>query len=142
MAEVAGNTEQTLLAAIRQNAGLTIAAGVVLLIAGMIAIATPLVAGLSITIMVGAMLALSGVSQCFLAFKAGAFGRALMVFVVGVLMLLAGIYMMQQPVSGLRQSSTIICIFWRPAFGWAGCLCSCWPYHSLVGPFPAGCGER
>ena len=72
--------------AIKRNSGLTVASGSILIVAGVLAILSPFVAGLSITVMVGAMLALSGISQCFLAFRAGAFGRALVVFVVGVLM--------------------------------------------------------
>lgn len=94
--------------AIRENAGLTVASGVVLIIAGVLAIFSPLVAGLSITIMVGAMLAVSGISQCFLAFRAGAFGRALVVFVVGVLMTVAGFYMINQPASGLATLTLIL----------------------------------
>ena len=61
--------------AIQKNSGLTTATGVVLLIAGFAAVVSPFVAGLSITIMVGATLAVGGVGQCLVAFKAGAFGR-------------------------------------------------------------------
>ena len=93
---------------IKGNAGLTIVSGVILLIAGMLAIGSPLVAGLSITIMVGAMLAVSGIGQCFLAFRTGAFGRGLMVLIVGVLMTITGFYLMQQPVSGLATLTIIL----------------------------------
>ena len=103
--------EAELIDAIRSNAGLTIAAGVVLLIAGLLAILSPFVAGLSITIMVGALMAVSGISQCFLAFRAGAFGRALVLFIVGVLMAVAGFYMMSQPVSGLAALTLILMAF-------------------------------
>jgi len=108
MSESAENLDAGLIGAIRRNAGLTVASGVVLVIAGLLAILSPFVAGLSITIMVGAMLALSGISQCFLAFRAGAFGRALVVFIVGVLMTIAGIYMINQPVSGLATLTLIL----------------------------------
>lgn len=121
-----------LLEAIRRNSGLTVASGAVLVVAGLLAILSPFVAGLSITVMVGAMLALSGISQCFLAFRAGAFGRALVVFVVGVLMAMAGFYMMSQPVSGLAALTLILMAYLlasgvleivvafqlRPADGW------------------------
>jgi uncharacterized membrane protein HdeD (DUF308 family) len=93
---------------IKGNAGLTIVSGVILLIAGMFSIASPLVAGLSITIMVGAMLAVSGIGQCFLAFRTGAFSRGLMVLIVGVLMTITGFYLMQQPVSGLKTLTIIL----------------------------------
>lgn len=108
MSESAENIDAGLVGAIRRNAGLTVASGVILVIAGLLAILSPFVAGLSITIMVGAMLAVSGIGQCFLAFRAGAFGRALVVFIVGVLMTIAGIYMINQPVSGLATLTLIM----------------------------------
>ena len=111
MSEPTTGPQAELIDAIRQNAGLTVAAGVVLLIAGLLAILSPFVAGLSITIMVGALLALSGISQCFLAFRAGAFGRALVLCIVGVLMAVAGFYMMSQPVSGLAALTLILMAF-------------------------------
>jgi uncharacterized membrane protein HdeD (DUF308 family) len=118
--------------AIRRNAGLTVASGAVLIVAGLLAILSPFVAGLSITVMVGAMLILSGISQCFLAFRAGAFGRALVVFLVGVLLTVAGIHMISQPVSGLAALTLILMAYLlatgileivvafqlRPADGW------------------------
>ena len=93
---------------IKKNAGLTVVSGVILLIAGTLAILSPFVAGVSITILVGAMLAVSGIGQCFLAFKTGAFGRGLMVFIVGVLMTIAGFYMINQPVAGLATLTIIL----------------------------------
>jgi len=108
MSESVETVDTGLVDAIRRNAGLTVASGAILVIAGLLAILSPFVAGVSITIMVGAMLALSGISQCFLAFRAGAFGRALVVFIVGVLMTIAGFYMINQPVSGLATLTLIL----------------------------------
>lgn len=93
---------------IRKNAGLTVACGVILVVAGTLALLSPFVAGVSITILVGVMLAVSGIGQSFLAFKTGALGRGLMVFVVGILMAIAGIYMMSQPVAGLATLTIIL----------------------------------
>ena len=121
-----------LLDGIRENASAAVTAGVVLLIAGILSVAAPLAAGLSITIMVGVLLAIGGISECALAFKAGAFGRGLLMFVVGLLMTLAGLYMVTQPAAGLI-SLTMILVFYlvvtgvfellialqvRPADGW------------------------
>ena len=117
---------------LKRNAGLTVWCGIVLIVAGMLALVSPMVAGLSITIMVGVMLALSGVGQCFLAFKADAFGKGLVVFLVGLLMAIAGFYMMSQPVAGLASLTLILMAYLlasgameifvalqlRPAQGW------------------------
>ncbi len=108
MSEQAESPDARLVDGIKKNAGLTVIIGIITVIAGVLAISSPFIAGVSITILVGAMLAISGVSQCFLAFKAGAFGRALMVFVVGVLMTIVGVYMMNQPVAGLATLTIIL----------------------------------
>jgi uncharacterized membrane protein HdeD (DUF308 family) len=111
MSETPDAPRAKLIDAVRQNAGLTVAAGVILVIAGILAILSPFVAGLSITIMVGVLLAISGIGQCFLAFRAGAFGRGLMLFAAGLLMTVAGFYMMSQPVSGLAALTLVLVAF-------------------------------
>jgi uncharacterized membrane protein HdeD (DUF308 family) len=132
VAENEATTDNGLVDTIRSNATLALIIGIVMIVAGLLAIGTPAVAGLSITIMVGAMLAVSGISQCFLAFKAGAFGRGLVMFIVGVLMAFAGFYMMSQPVSGLASLTILLMAYLiasgileigvafqvRPAQGW------------------------
>jgi uncharacterized membrane protein HdeD (DUF308 family) len=108
MSEQVETRDAGLIDGIKKNAGLTVVSGIILLIAGTLAIFSPLVAGVSITMLVGAMLAVSGIGQCFLAFKTGAFGRGLMVFVVGVLMTITGFYMMNQPRAGLATLTIIL----------------------------------
>ena len=108
MSEQAESPDAGLVDGIKKNAGLTVVIGIITVIAGLLAISSPFIAGVSISILVGAMLAISGVSQCFLAFKAGAFGRGLMVFVVGILMTIVGVYMMNQPVAGLATLTIIL----------------------------------
>jgi uncharacterized membrane protein HdeD (DUF308 family) len=121
-----------LLDAIKENASLTVTSGVVLIVAGLLALLAPLVAGLSITIMVGVLLIISGISQCVLAFKAGAFGKGLLMFLIGALMAIAGSYMTSQPVSGLASITLLLAAYLiaaglcdlvaafniRPAPGW------------------------
>ena len=121
-----------LVEAIRRNAKMAVITGVILVIAGFLAMVSPFVAGLSVTIMVGVLLAISGISQCFLAFKAGAFGRAIVVFLVGLIMAIAGFYMISQPVAGLAALTLILAAYFiasgileiivafqlRPADGW------------------------
>ncbi len=108
MSEQVESRDAGLVEGIKKNAGLTVVSGIILLIAGTLAIFSPFVAGVSITMLVGAMLAVSGIGQCFLAFKTGAFDRGLMVFVVGVLMTITGFYMMNQPIAGLATLTIIL----------------------------------
>ena len=132
MNESTNSVEPALLAAIKENASTAILVGAVLVIAGLLALFAPLVIGLSITIMVGVMLVIGGIGQCLLAFRAGAFGRAMIMLVIGVLMTMAGFYMMSQPVAGLASITLMLVIYLivaglceiivalqlRPADGW------------------------
>ena len=121
---------------IRQNAKMAVISGVVLIIAGFIAISSPFYAGLSLTIMLGALLLVGGISQCFLAFQAGAFGRGLLIMLVGIFTAIAGLYLMRQPVAGLAAITLFLVAYFvaagicelimafqaRPADGWGWIL--------------------
>jgi uncharacterized membrane protein HdeD (DUF308 family) len=132
------NTKEggTLVDALRQNSGWAIAIGILLLIAGMLAIGSPFVTGLAVTVSVGALLIVSGLGQCFLAFQAGAFGRALLIFLLGLVAVVGGGYMVSQPVSGLASLTLVLAAYFvvtgiltiitslqlRPASGWGWML--------------------
>ncbi len=121
-----------LLGGIKDNAKLAVTVGILLIIVGLLAIAAPLAAGVSITILVGTLLIIGGIGECFLAFQAGAFGRGLLIFIVGALMAVAGFYMVSQPVAGLATITLFLTAYFivsgifeiiaavqiRPASGW------------------------
>ncbi len=125
-----------LLAGIKENASLAVTSGVILIIAGTMALMSPLVAGSSSTIVVGVLLVIGGIGLCILAFKAGAFGRGLLTFIVGLLMTTAGSYMATQPVIGPASLIMILVIYLvitalfelimafqiRPTEGWGSVL--------------------
>ena len=136
MTEPLGAPPSGLIDGIKENAKLAVVSGVILIVAGTFAVMSPLVAGLSITILVGVSLVFGGVGQCFLALKAGAFGRALLTFLVGALMVAAGSFMMTQPVAGLASITLLLVAYLvaaglgelimslqlRPADGWGWML--------------------
>jgi len=136
MTEPLGASPSGLIDGIKENAKLAVISGVILIVAGTFAVISPLVAGLSITILVGLSLVFGGVGQCFLALKAGAFGRALLTFLVGALMVVAGSFMMTQPVAGLASITLLLVAYLvaaglgelimslqlRPADGWGWML--------------------
>lgn len=100
-----------LLDALRQNAGWAVGVGIVLIIVGILAIGSPLASGLAITLVVGALLVVGGIAQCLLAFRAGAFGRAVLIFLVGLLKLVAGIYLVSRPVEGLASLTLFLAAY-------------------------------
>jgi uncharacterized membrane protein HdeD (DUF308 family) len=132
------NIASGLLDGIKKNAGLAVITGIILLICGVFALGSPLVAGVSVTIMVGTLLIIGGISQCFLAFQAGAFGKGLLIFLMGALTAVAGIYLLGQPVAGLATITIFLAAYFivtgifeliaaiqiRPAEGWGWMLFS------------------
>jgi len=100
-----------LIEGIKEKAGTAIGVGIFLVIVGILAIASPFVSGMSITWMVGLLMIIGGISQCFLAFGVGAFGRGLMVFLMGVLMVVAGFYMVSQPAAALASMTLFLAIY-------------------------------
>ena len=82
---------------IKSNAKTAKWVGLLLVIAGIVSMFAPVGAGLAVVTVIAALLAFAGVSMLVLAFRAGSFGDGMMVFVLGALALLAGIYMLAQP---------------------------------------------
>jgi uncharacterized membrane protein HdeD (DUF308 family) len=121
-----------MLDAIRKNARLAVIAGIVLLFCGVLSIGSPLAAGVSVTVIVGVFLAIGGISQCVLAFQAGALGRGILIFLMGTLTTIAGFYLFNQPLSGLAAITLFLAAYFvaigvvelfaalqmRPAPGW------------------------
>ena len=105
----------SLIDGIKEHAGTVIWVGIFLLIAGVLALAAPFFAGISVTLMVGIMMILGGVSQCILAFQAGAFGRGLIVFLMGLLMVVAGFYMVSQPATALASMTLLLAAYFVAA---------------------------
>ncbi len=64
-------------------------------------------AGASLTFIIGIMLFIGDVAQCVLAFKVGAFGRGLLVFLMGLLTFIVGIYMTSQPLEALASITLV-----------------------------------
>ena len=126
----------SLIQGIQENAGITKSIGIALLIIGFLAVCAPGVAGVSITVVVGLLLLVAGIGQCLLAFRVGAFGRGLPVFLMGALTLLVGIYMTGQPVAALASITLFLAFYFvitgiveivaafnvKPAAGWGGML--------------------
>jgi uncharacterized membrane protein HdeD (DUF308 family) len=127
MPEVAG-----WIAEARRNAGWLILLGIIEIIIGILAIATPLMAGLAVTIMVAVLLLLAGVSRLVAALKAGSWGAGILGFLVGILALAGGIIMLARPGAGLAWITWLLSLYFfvvglsgialalkiRPHHGW------------------------
>lgn len=128
----------SLVEAIGKKAGTARWMGVLLIILGVLALVTPLAAGLSVAMAIGALLVVSGVAQLFLAFRGGSVGAAIGIALLGVLAILCGGYMLMQPGAALGALTLFLAAFFfaqglievingfgaRPAQGWGWLLAS------------------
>lgn len=119
----------------KENAGTMIGVGVIVMLLGLLIMASPLVAGISVAMMVGVLLLLGGIAQLVYAFKTrlGFFAMAL-----GVLTAIMGGYMLSDPnvaltaltiflaayliISGISEA--LMSLQARPVDGWGWALFS------------------
>lgn len=120
---------------IKKNAGLTIFLGVTVALMGLLAMGSPFIAGLSIAIAVGFLLIVGGVSQTFFAIKARS---GIFSIILGILSVIAGIYMVANPGTALATLTMFLAIYLivsgvfesimafqlKPASGWGWALFS------------------
>ena len=129
------NIETQLMAGIKKNAGLTITMGIILLVMGLLAMGSPLVAGVSIAMLVGAILIVGGIGQLVFAFKTG---MDFFTIILGARTVIMGGYMLSDPAVALASltiflagylvasgvSEAIVSFKARPANGWGWALFS------------------
>jgi uncharacterized membrane protein HdeD (DUF308 family) len=86
--------------------------GIITIILGLAAIAAPAITGLSVVLAVGLMVIAGGIMRMIWAFGAESFGRGLMAFALGGLMLLCGLSMVTDPLiaSGFLTVLIAICL--------------------------------
>ena len=128
-------TETVFLEGIKRNSGLIIAMGTILLLIGLLAMGSPFVAGLSLTLLVGIMLILGGIGQLVFAVKAG---RGVFSITLGILSVIIGGYMISNPSAALSSLTIFLTVYLivsgivetlmsfqlRPANGWGWALFS------------------
>ena len=121
---------------IKQEARTAKWVGVLLLITGFLSLIAPFAAGLSIALLVGVLFIISGLAQLAIVFKAGSFGRGLLLAALALLSLVAGVYMVMQPVAALATLTLFLAGYFiasgvieaigafgaRPASGWGWLL--------------------
>ena len=91
----------SLLESIQKSAGRARWVGIFMILAGILSMASPLMAGLSVTLIAGALLLFTGIAQMVLAFRGGSLGEGVGILLLGLLGVLAGGYMLAQPGAAL-----------------------------------------
>jgi uncharacterized membrane protein HdeD (DUF308 family) len=94
---------------VRRSAGWTMAAGVLLIIAGIVALAAPFIAAITLTIFVGWAMIFGGVAQAIYAFtnKEGT-GHILFKLLLAVLYVVTGGYILYNPIPGIAALALLL----------------------------------
>ena len=120
---------------LKRNSGFTIGMGVVLLLVGLLAMGAPMIAGLSLAMLVGIMLIIGGIGQLVFAVKTG---KGIFSIILGILTVVIGGYMVGNSAVALSALTIFLAIYLlisgisevfmsfqiRPAKGWGWALFS------------------
>ena len=123
---------------VKKNAGWLVALGVLTVIAGALAMASPLLSGLSISVFIGIAMIIAGIARTVGAFHAGSFGQGALAFIGGIFTFVAGVILATRPgfalvtltlllggyllVDGI--SGAVLAFHVRPEKGWGSMLFS------------------
>lgn len=102
------NIQMPFMEEMKKNAGLTIAMGIILLLMGFFAMGSPLVAGLSVAMMVGIILIVGGLGQLVFAIKSG---KGLLTMILGLLTVILGGYMLSNLGVALASLTIFLAIY-------------------------------
>jgi uncharacterized membrane protein HdeD (DUF308 family) len=120
---------------IKKNSGITIVIGVILMLLGFLAMGSPLVAGISVAMIVGYMLIFGGISQVAFAVKTR---EGMFAIIFGALTIIIGGYMVAHPGAALASFTLFLALYFilsgiievlvsfqvRPVEGWGWALFS------------------
>jgi uncharacterized membrane protein HdeD (DUF308 family) len=96
---------------VRKATGFSIFVSFVLIVAGIVAIAMPLEAGIAVNLIVGWMLIFSAVAHFIYGWFSRGAGAVILKLLVGVLSLAVGIYLLEHPARGLATLTLALAIF-------------------------------
>lgn len=102
------NNPNSFLDGIKDNAGLVLASGVLILIMGLLVLASPAIFGTSIVFIVGAALLVGGIGNLVFAVKSKA---RLLAYLLGGLTSITGIFMLSQPAAALGVLTIFLTIY-------------------------------
>jgi uncharacterized membrane protein HdeD (DUF308 family) len=97
--------------AIKRASGWSIALGVLMIILGFIAILAPWEFGLLIVLVVGWVAIFNGAAQLIYAFRTHSGGRAILEAILGLIYVVAGIYLLMHPAGGLLALTLLLACF-------------------------------
>lgn len=101
----------TWIAHAKRNATLLIVLGVLMVIFGVLAIASPLMTGVAVALVVGALMLVTGIMRIVAAIKSGNWGSGLLGALIGLLGVAAGVILLARPLMGLATLALLLAAY-------------------------------
>ena len=102
---------EAIVGAVKRASGWSIALGVLMIILGFIAILAPWEFGIVIVLVVGWAAIFNGGAQLIYAFRTHSGGRAILEGILGLIYIVAGIYLLMHPAGGLLALTLLLACF-------------------------------
>ena len=83
--------------AVKKDSTMLLVLGVLTVILGFLAMMAPMMTGMTVAVMIGFLLIMAGIARSIFAFKAKSWGKGIVVFLLGLLTLIVGFYMVTRP---------------------------------------------
>jgi uncharacterized membrane protein HdeD (DUF308 family) len=85
--------------------------GILTIIFGIFAIMMPYITGQSVLMLIGLLVMAGGIMRLVWAFKAGSLGKGILVFIIGVLTLLAGFWIITEPFIAAGALTIVLSVY-------------------------------
>jgi uncharacterized membrane protein HdeD (DUF308 family) len=96
---------------VKKSVGLSIGLSVLLIVAGILAIASPMAAGIAVNLVVAWLLVFSGCTHLVFSWYTRSAGGFLWELLVGILYVGIGVYLLMHPVAGLESLTLALAIY-------------------------------
>lgn len=97
--------------AVKKDSTMLLVLGVLTVILGVFSMMAPGMTGMTVAVMVGILLIIAGVARGIFAFKAQSWGKGILAFILGLLTLVAGFYMVTNPGVALASLALFLAAF-------------------------------
>jgi uncharacterized membrane protein HdeD (DUF308 family) len=97
--------------AVKKDSTVLIVLGILTVILGVLAMMAPLLTGVTVALMLGFLLIAAGIMRTIFAFKAQSWGKGILAFVLGLLTLLVGLYMVFRPGAALATLTLVLAAY-------------------------------
>ena len=96
---------------VKKSVGWSILLSVLMLVTGILAIASPVAAGIAVNLLVACLLVFSGCVHLVFAWYRRSAGGFLWELLVGILYIVTGVYMLMHPLAGLASLTIVLAVY-------------------------------